>query len=215
MSWHNFAYGAFDPAGTITVDKLPGAFWVQALAVRAFGLHTWAIAAPQAVEGILTVLVLFRAVQRLAGPAAGLIASAIVAVTPATVALNRGNISDSLMILLLVLAADAVSGAIARGSQWRLVLAGVWVGLAFQAKMIEAWLVLPALGLAYLVGAPGAAGRRLRQLAVAGLVAGVVSMSLDDGGLGAARGAPAVYRRKLRQLRLPAGVRVQRVRPVR
>ena len=116
MSWHNFIYGAFDPAGTVTLDKLPGAFWIQALAVRAFGFHTWVMVAPQAVEGVLTVLVLYRAVQRLAGPAAGLIAAAVVAVSPATVALNRGNISDSLMILLLVLAADAVSAAIARGS---------------------------------------------------------------------------------------------------
>ncbi len=155
MSWHNFVYGAFDPAGTITLDKLPGAFWVQALAVRAFGVHTWVIVAPQAIEGVLTVLVLYRAVRRLAGPAAGLIAMIVVAVSPAAVALNRGNISDSLMILLLVLAADAVSGAIGGGSQGRLVLAAVWVGLAFQAKMIEAWLVLPAFGLAYLAGAPG------------------------------------------------------------
>jgi hypothetical protein len=30
-SWHDFIFGAFDPAGTITLDKLPGAFWVQAL----------------------------------------------------------------------------------------------------------------------------------------------------------------------------------------
>jgi 4-amino-4-deoxy-L-arabinose transferase-like glycosyltransferase len=177
MNWHNFIYGAFDPAGTITLDKLPGAFWVQALAVRAFGFHTWAIVAPQAIEGVLTVLVLYRAVQRLAGPGAGLIAAAIVAVSPATVALNRGNISDSLMILLLVLAADAVSGALAVGSRGRLVLAAVWVGLAFQAKMIEAWLVLPALGLTYLVAAPGSVARRVRQLAVAGAVAGVVSLS--------------------------------------
>jgi 4-amino-4-deoxy-L-arabinose transferase-like glycosyltransferase len=177
MSWHNFVYGAFDPAGTITLDKLPGAFWIQALAVRAFGFHTWAIVAPQAVEGILTVLVLYRAVQRLAGPAAGLIAAAVVAVSPATVALNRGNISDSLMILLLVLAADAVSAAIVSGSQRRLLLAALWVGLAFQAKMIEAWLVLPAFGLAYLVSAPGSAGRRVRQLAVAGVAAGLVSLS--------------------------------------
>ena len=176
MSWHNFIYGAFDPAGTITLDKLPGAFWVQALAVDAFGVHTWVIVAPQAVEGILTVVVLYRAVQRLAGPAAGLIAAIIVAVSPATVALNRGNISDSLMILLLVLAADAVSSAIADGRGGKLVLAAVWVGLAFQAKMIEAWMVLPAFGLAYLVDAPGSIGRRLRQLVVAGLVAGLVSV---------------------------------------
>jgi 4-amino-4-deoxy-L-arabinose transferase-like glycosyltransferase len=76
MSWHNFVYGAFDPAGTITLDKLPGAFWIQALAVRAFGLHPEVIMAPQAIEGVATVLVLYRAVQRLAGPAAGLIATA-------------------------------------------------------------------------------------------------------------------------------------------
>ena len=69
MSWHNFIFGAFDPAGTITVDKLPGALWLQALSVRAFGLHTWAIILPQVIEGILTVLVLYRAVTRLAGPA--------------------------------------------------------------------------------------------------------------------------------------------------
>ena len=177
MNWHNFIYGAFDPAGTVSLDKLPGAFWIQALTVRAFGVHTWVIVAPQAAEGVLTVLVLYRAVQRLAGPAAGLIATAVVAVSPATVALNRGNISDSLMILLLVLAADAVSAAIASGSQRRLVLAAAWAGLAFQAKMIEAWLVLPAFGLAYLVCAPGPASWRIRQLAVAGAVAGLVSVS--------------------------------------
>ena len=67
ISWHDFIFGAFDPAGTITLDKLPGAFWFQALSVRAFGLHVWAIVLPQVIEGILTVLVLYRAVRRLAG----------------------------------------------------------------------------------------------------------------------------------------------------
>jgi len=155
MSWHNLIFGAFDPAGTVTLDKLPGAFWVQALAVRVFGFHNWAIVLPQAVEGVLTVLVLYRAVARLAGPTAGLVAAVVLAISPATVALNRGNISDSLMILLLVLGADAVSAAIVSGAQRRLILAAGWVGLAFQAKMIEAWMVLPAFGLAYLVGGPG------------------------------------------------------------
>ena len=183
MSWHNFIYGAFDPAGTVTLDKLPGAFWIQALSVRAFGFHTWAIILPQVVEGVLTVLVLYRAVSRLAGPAAGLLAALIVAASPATVALNRGNISDSLMILLLVLAADALTAAITAkgrrgwGTQAWLVLAAFWVGLAFQAKMIEAWLVLPALGLAFLLDGPGPLARRVRQVVVAGIVAGIVSLA--------------------------------------
>jgi 4-amino-4-deoxy-L-arabinose transferase-like glycosyltransferase len=182
MSWHNFIFGAFDPAGTVTLDKLPGAFWIQALAVRAFGFHTWVIILPQVAEGVLTVLVLYRAVSRLAGPTAGLLAGLIVAASPATVALNRGNISDSLMILLLVLAADALSAAIAAKSRrWStqalLVLAAFWVGLAFQAKMIEAWLVLPAFGLAFLIDGPGPLGRRVRQVVAAGLVAGFVSLA--------------------------------------
>jgi|HubBroStandDraft_5_1064220.scaffolds.fasta_scaffold08312_2 4-amino-4-deoxy-L-arabinose transferase-like glycosyltransferase len=179
MSWHDFIFGAFDPAGTITVDKLPGALWIQALSVRTFGVHIWAIILPQVIEGILTVLVLYRAVSRLAGPVAGLIAALVLAVSPATVALNRENISDSLLILFLVLAADAISAAIARpdGRLGRLILAGVWVGLAFQAKEIEAWMALPALGLAYLLSGPGRAWRRAGQLAVAAVVLALVSVS--------------------------------------
>ena len=70
MSWHNFVFAAFDPAATVTVDKLPGVFWVQALSVRLFGFHECAVLAPQAVEGVLTVLVLYHCVVRLAGPVA-------------------------------------------------------------------------------------------------------------------------------------------------
>ncbi len=177
-SWHDFIFGAFDPAGTITVDKLPGALWVQALSLRVFGFHIWALVLPQVVEGVLTVLVLYRAVRRLAGPAAGLTAAVVLAVTPVTVLLGRGNISDSLLILLLVLAADATSAALLSGSLRQLLLAGVWVGLAFQAKMIQAWLALPALAAAYLLAAPAARLRtRCAHVALAGLVTAVVSLS--------------------------------------
>ncbi len=177
-NWHDFIFGAFDPAGTVTVDKLPGALWVQALSLRVFGFHIWALVLPQVVEGVLTILVLYRAVRRLAGPAAGLIAAAVLAVTPITVLLSRGNVSDSLLILLLVLAADATSAALLAGSLPQLLLAGVWVGLAFQTKMIQAWLALPALAAAYLLAAPAAKLRtRCAHVALAGLVTAVVSLS--------------------------------------
>ena len=177
-SWHDFIFGAFDPAGTVTVDKLPGALWLQALSLRIFGFHIWALVLPQVVEGVLTILVLYRAVRRLAGPAAGLTAAAVLAVTPITVLLSRGNVSDSLLILLLVLAADATSAALLTGSLGQLLLAGVWVGLAFQAKMIQAWLALPALAAAYLLAAPAAKLRtRCAHIALAGLVTAVVSLS--------------------------------------
>jgi 4-amino-4-deoxy-L-arabinose transferase-like glycosyltransferase len=177
-SWRDFAFGAFDPAGTLTLDKLPGAFWIQALLARAFGVQTWTLVLPQAIEGVLAVLVLYRAVRRLAGRAAGLIAVLVLAISPAVVAMDRGNIGDPLMVLLVLLAADAVVGAVSstQGGRWRLVLAGVWVGLAFQAKMIEAWLVLPVLALAYLVAGPDGAGKRVRHTVVGGVVAGAVSL---------------------------------------
>ncbi len=176
-SWHDFFFGAFDPAGTVTVDKLPGALWVQALSLRVFGFHIWALILPQVVEGVLTILVLYRAVCRLAGPVAGLTAAAVLAVTPVTVLLSRGNVSDSLLVLLLVLAADATSAALLSGSLWQLLLAGVWVGLAFQAKMVQAWLVLPALAAAYLLAAPAVRLRtRCAHVALAGLVSVAVSL---------------------------------------
>jgi 4-amino-4-deoxy-L-arabinose transferase-like glycosyltransferase len=176
MSWHNFFFGAFDPAGTITVDKLPGAFWVQALSVRLFGVHAWAIVVPQVLEGMASVLVLYRVVRRLAGPGAAILAAGVFVLCPATVALNRGNIPDTLMILLVLLAADATVRAATSGRLRSLIWAGVLVGLAFQAKMIEAWLVLPALALAYLVGVGDAWRRRLGYLGIAGLATAAASL---------------------------------------
>jgi 4-amino-4-deoxy-L-arabinose transferase-like glycosyltransferase len=178
QSWHNFIFGAFDPWGTVTVDKLPGALWVQALSLRIFGFHLWAIVLPQVVEGALTVLALYRAVRRVAGAGAGLVAAFVLAVSPVTVLLNRGNISDSLLILLLVLAADATTKALVTGKMGSLVMAGVWVGLAFQAKMVQAWLVVPALFGVYLVAAPARAlARRLGHVALATVVMVIVSLS--------------------------------------
>ena len=177
MSLPNFFFGAFDPARTITVDKLPGAFWLQAISAALFGAHAWSLVLPQVIEGTATVLVLYRAVRRQAGPAAGLIAAGILAISPATVALNRGNISDTLMILLGVLAADSVTVAASSG-RWRpLLLAGLWVGLAFQAKMLEAWLILPGLAACYLLAAPGSWRTRLSRCGAMLALAAAVSLS--------------------------------------
>lgn len=174
--WHDFAFGAFDPAGTVSLDKLPGAFWLQALSARLLGVHTWTLVLPQVIEGVLTVLVLHRVVRRCAGRTAGLAAALVLAVSPAVVALDRGNISDSLMILLVVLAADAGVGALLDGRARRIALTGVWVGLAFQAKMMEAWLVLPALGVTYLVAAAAPLPRRIGHLAIGAVTTIVVSL---------------------------------------
>ena len=176
-SWHDFFYGAFDPLGTVSVDKLPGAFWAQALSVRLFGLHLWAINLPQALEGGLTVLFLYRAVRRLCGPRAAICAAFVGALTPAVVALDRGNVSDSLLILMLVVALDATSLALLSGGLVPAMLAGVFIGCAFQAKMLEAWLVLPGVLGVLVLAAPGELRRRLFQAGSLFVVAVVVSLS--------------------------------------
>jgi 4-amino-4-deoxy-L-arabinose transferase-like glycosyltransferase len=178
LSWHNFLFGAADPWGTVSVDKLPGALWFQALSVRAFGPHVWAMALPQVLEGVLTILVLYDAVQRVAGAGAGIVAAVVMATSPIVMLLDHGNISDSLLILLLVAGADAAIRAVQSGRAGPLLWAGVFVGLAFQAKMLQAWLVLPAFFLAYLVASPvRSLLRRVLHVTVSGLITVVVSLS--------------------------------------
>lgn len=176
-SWHDFIYGAFDPAGTVSVDKLPGALWVQALSARLFGFHVWSLLLPQVVEGALTVLVLYRVVQRLGGPVAGAAAIVVLLASPATTTLNRGNIPDTLMVLLMVLAADAAVTAAVTGRFGPALAAGVWVGLAFQAKMLEAWLLVPALAVVVVVAGRRDVLGRVVALAVTGVAAVAVSLS--------------------------------------
>jgi 4-amino-4-deoxy-L-arabinose transferase-like glycosyltransferase len=132
---------------------------------------------PQIIFGVLTVLVLYRAVRRLAGVFAGLVAAVVLAATPVTVLMGRGNVADSVLILLTVLAADAASSALVTGRRRTLLLAGFWLGLAFQAKMLQAWMVAPPLALAYLVAAPQPLRRRAGDLAIAGALMLVVSLS--------------------------------------
>jgi 4-amino-4-deoxy-L-arabinose transferase-like glycosyltransferase len=177
QSWHDFVFGAFDPAGTITVDKLPGALWLQALSLRIFGFHIWALVLPQIVEGVITILVLYRAVRLVATPVAGLIAAVVLAASPITVLLNRGNISDSLLIMCLVLAADAATRAIVTSRVLPLLAASAWVGAAFQAKMAQAWLVLPGIWLAYAVAGAPSFRRRFAHIGAAALVTAAVSLS--------------------------------------
>jgi 4-amino-4-deoxy-L-arabinose transferase-like glycosyltransferase len=176
-SWKAFLYGSFDPGNTITLDKLPGFLWPQALSARLLGFHPWALALPQAVEGVLSVLVLYRVVRDWAGANAGLLAAAAFTLTPVVTGLFRTSVEDPAFTLLLLLAAGAAQRAARDGSTRTLLLAGLWVGLAFQAKMLEAFAVLPVLAAVYLLSAPPALRRRLVQLALAGTVTLAVSAS--------------------------------------
>jgi 4-amino-4-deoxy-L-arabinose transferase-like glycosyltransferase len=177
VSWKAFFYGAFDPKATITIDKLAGSFLPQALSARIFGFHPWALALPQVIEGVVSVLVMYRVVRRWAGAVPGLLAAGIFAATPIAASMFGHSMEDGALTMCLVLAADSWQRAVTEGRLRSLCWAGVWVGLGFQAKMLQAWMILPALSLGYLLAAPGGLGRRLWQLGLAGLVMLAVSLS--------------------------------------
>ncbi len=173
-SWKAFFFGSFDSSSFITVDKTPASLWVDELSGRLFGFSSWSLLAPQAVEGVLSVLLLFAAVRRWFGPPAGLIAGAVLALTPAAALIFRFNNPDALLVLLMTAAGYGVQRAIERDRTRWLVLAGVLLGFGFLTKMMQAFLVLPGFGLAYLWAGPARLRRRLWQLlaGLGGVIAG-------------------------------------------
>jgi 4-amino-4-deoxy-L-arabinose transferase-like glycosyltransferase len=168
QSWKAFFFGSSDASNFITVDKPPAALWVMGLSARLFGVSSWSLLAPQALMGVATVALLYATVRRWFGPAAGLLAGAVTALTPVATLIFRFNNPDALLTLLLAAGAYAVVRALEHGATRWLVLAGACVGLGFLAKQLQALLVVPAFALLYLAAAPGSLGRRVGQLAAAG-----------------------------------------------
>ena len=178
-SWHNFFFLSFDPGGFVTVDKPPLGFMIQTISAKIFGYHGWSILLPQALAGVAAVTLLYYLVRRVWGPLAGLIAASALAVSPISVVTSRNNTIDSLLALTSLLAVWAVTRAIesrAHPLRW-LLLTGTFVGLGFNIKMLEAYLVVPALWLAYLLVARSRFVVRVGHLLVATVLLVVVSLS--------------------------------------
>jgi 4-amino-4-deoxy-L-arabinose transferase-like glycosyltransferase len=167
-SWKAFFFGSSDAANSITVDKTPASLWVMALSARLFGVNAWSILVPQAIEGVAAVGLLYATVRRWSGPTAGLVAGAVLAVTPVAVLMFRFNNPDALLVLLLIAGAYATLRAVEAASpRWLMFAAGL-VGFGFLTKMLQALLVVPAFAIVYLVAAPTTLRRRFLALLAAG-----------------------------------------------
>ena len=174
---HNFFFVSYDPGGFVTIDKPPLGFWLQVISVKVFGFTPFSIFLPQALSGVLAVLVLYLLVRRHFGVIAALLAALALAVSPISVVTNRNNTIDSTLALTMLLGAWAIMRAAETG-KWRwLLLAAVSIGIGFNIKMLEAYLVVPAFGLLYLLAAPRKLWMRIIQLAVAVLVMVAISFS--------------------------------------
>jgi len=173
-SWKAFFFGSLDSSNFITVDKPPASLWVMALSGRIFGFSSLSMLIPSVLEGVGAVALLYASVKRWFGAGAGLAAGALLAVTPVAALMFRFNNPDALLVFLLVAGAYCLTRALERaGTRW-VVLAGTMIGLAFLAKMMQAFLVLPAFALVYMLAAPTGLRRRTLQT-LAGGVAILVS----------------------------------------
>ena len=171
-SWKAFFFGSFDQSNFITVDKTPASLWVMEISGRIFGFSQWSMLAPQALEGVASVLLLYAAVKRWFGPPAGLIAGLVLALTPVAALMFRFNNPDALLVLLMTAAAYTLVRAIENGRTKWLVFTGLLLGFAFLAKMLQAFLVVPGFAVAYLWAGPPRLGRRIWQTVLMG--AGII-----------------------------------------
>src|SRR3954466_14026961 len=168
-------FGSLDPGSFITVDKPPLSLWLMGLSARAFGFSSFSLLLPQALETVAAVALLYATVRRVFGPVAALAAGATLALSPVTVAMARVDMPDALVVLLMVASAWLLVRAVEPGRTKFLVWCGAIVGLAFMTKMLQGWMIVPALAAAYLLAGPPRLLTRLWQLALAGLTMVVVS----------------------------------------
>jgi 4-amino-4-deoxy-L-arabinose transferase-like glycosyltransferase len=167
-NWKAFFFGSLDASNFITVDKSPAFLWVMEVSARLFGFNQWSVLVPQALEGVATVALVFVATRRWFGSAAGVIAGAVVALTPVAALMFRYNNPDALLVLLLTGAAYATLRAVESGSTRWLVLGALLIGTGFLAKMLQAFVVLPVVIAVYLACGRPRLRRRIGQLVIAG-----------------------------------------------
>ncbi len=174
---HNFFFVSFDGVSLVSVDKPPLGLWIQAASAKVFGFSGLSLLLPEAVAGVLSVALLYVLVRHAFGPVAGLLAALILAVTPVSVATSRDNIVDGLLVLFVLVGAWMITRAVETGSLRWLLLCAAFLGLAFNIKTLQAYLVLPAFGLVYLLGAPLRWRTRIIHLAIALVVLLAVSFA--------------------------------------
>ena len=176
-NWHNFFFASYDPGGFVTIDKPPVGFWFEVLSAKIFGFNSVSILLPEALAGVLAVLLLYYLVRRHFGVVAGLLAALALALSPISIVTNRNDTIDSILALTILVGAWAVLRAAETGKLRWLLLSAAIVGIGFNIKMMEAYLVVPAYGLLYLLAAPISIWKRVGHLALAALLLLVVSFS--------------------------------------
>ncbi|USS91635.1 glycosyltransferase family 39 protein [Fructobacillus americanaquae] len=150
-SWSNFWYGAFDPAGFITVDKPPVALWFMAISAKIFGVHGWSVVLPSVLAGIASVYLMYRLLEPKFGVWAGRTAALFMTLTPTVVANSRTNNMDAILVLFLLLAVFTLQKTVNKKNVWLVMLSFALIGVSFNIKMLQAFMILPAMFVYYII----------------------------------------------------------------
>ncbi|MEC1645920.1 ArnT family glycosyltransferase [Bacillus halotolerans] len=177
QSFHNFFYASFDPSGFVTVDKPPVVLWIQTLFALIFGVHTWSVIIPQALAGVGSVILLHRMIKPTFGIGAARIAALVMALTPIAVAVSRTNNIDSMLVFTLLLGSSCLLRAVKQGKLVWLLMAFGLIGLAFNMKMMQAFMVLPAFMLFYLVASRFSLKKKIGSLLLSLILLTGISLS--------------------------------------
>ncbi len=177
MNWHNFFFASFDPAGFLSIDKPPVAFWIQTAFAKILGYSGFSLILPQVLEGLCTLVVIYLLVRSRFGVWAALFSALAIALSPVSVAVDRYNYTDSCLVLILVLAAWALIRSIETGNRKLLYLSLALVGVGFNTKMMAAFVVLPVFYFVYLAGPSLSRFRKWSDLTIGTLILLAVSFS--------------------------------------
>lgn len=177
MNFKNFFFVSSDPSGFVTVDKPPVGFWLQTICSKIFGFSGWSVILPQALAGVISVWLIYYIVKRSFGNLAALVAALCLAVTPIFVAASRNNTIDNLLVLSLLLACLAASIAAEKGNLKYLLLSLVLVGIGFNIKMVEAYMIAPAIFITYFLSSAISYKKKIKHLVLGTVILFAVSLS--------------------------------------
>ncbi|WP_443044527.1 ArnT family glycosyltransferase [Streptomyces sp. DHE17-7] len=174
-SWKAWFFGSLDAGNFLTVDKPPFALMVMGLSCRLLGYGTWQMMLPLILAALATIWVLHSCVKRVWGHGAAAIAALVLALTPITVAINRDNNPDTLLVFLMVGGAALGLRAVRDGRLLPLLGSAVCFGLAFNTKMLQGYIALPAVFVVYLYATDLGWAKRIRNLVLAAVALAVAS----------------------------------------
>ena len=171
QDWTAWLFGSLDAANYVSVDKLPLAMMVMGLSARLFGFSSFSMLLPSVLAGVGSVWLVYGAVKRQFGFTSAVIAGSVLAMTPVAALMFGFNNPDAILTLMLTASGYAFLRSMEgkRPLLW-LGLAGLFTGLAFNTKMLQGLMVLPAMVVVYLIFAKPPIVTRLLHLMFAGII---------------------------------------------